>query len=598
MTLLVALLLAARVAAPALLPAAGTYSSAQSVTASSRFPGSTLYVTTTGATPRRVGAQRYAGAIPVSSTSTVCVRAFRTGFQPSSVVCATYTIQAAAGLCASESMRATGTTYYYCDCGTGADPACVVGNDANPGTNSSAPRRTGWKSRATTMVAGSTVALCRGGSHAGDGNNTENTSCSASSTCDVRDYTPAAHPEWATDQTKRPIISGGRLVYLPNNHPSSGFRYLNLQMADSFTGQGAAYVEIGSADIDICNVYFRDSDMGIYFSEPSGARVTVRQSQFANLSMGVLGGCDDCLVEDNFFASSAGGGTGVFDHPVYLGGASLRMKVRNNEIHGCPVGMSTGTVSIVVHGEHEDLEITNNLIQCDNPGDFPNQWGIQVGGGYSTAEHFRRSIVRRNRVLGHSRGIALDSAPNSLVEGNLVVQTSTGSIQEGISVNRDGGGGGGDEDGAGVTVRNNTIFFPGPPNWGVAFGIDHAGTGHNATNNAVFYAGTGDLCFVYQQSAGSYSVLSHNACNSTWGTTYDTNRVVLSSSPFVSAPTDFTPALGSPLVNAGTSSSTCTVLGTAASPCYAPTAIGSVTWSPIDAGVARIGGPDVGAYDR
>src|SRR5204863_147110 len=44
-------------------------------------------------------------------------------------------------LCAS----ANATTYYFADCGTGKDPACVIGNDGNSGTSPTTPYRTSAK---------------------------------------------------------------------------------------------------------------------------------------------------------------------------------------------------------------------------------------------------------------------------------------------------------------------------------------------------------------------------------------------------------------------------------------------------------------------
>jgi alpha-L-arabinofuranosidase len=84
-------------AAPVLSLAAGTYTSAQTVTLSDSTPGAVIYYTTNGTTPKTTS-NKYTGAITVSSTETISAIATATGYTTSPVSSATYTInnQAAA----------------------------------------------------------------------------------------------------------------------------------------------------------------------------------------------------------------------------------------------------------------------------------------------------------------------------------------------------------------------------------------------------------------------------------------------------------------------------------------------------------------------
>ena len=82
-------------ATPAFTPVPGTYSSAQSVTISSATSGSTIYYTADGSMPT-TSSTVYGGAIPVNATKTVRAMATASGFQPSSVGTAAYTISATA----------------------------------------------------------------------------------------------------------------------------------------------------------------------------------------------------------------------------------------------------------------------------------------------------------------------------------------------------------------------------------------------------------------------------------------------------------------------------------------------------------------------
>jgi hypothetical protein len=78
-------------ASPAFNPAAGTYSSAQTVTLSDTTPGAVIYYTTNNATPT-TSSTIYTGAITVSSSETIQAIAVATGYATSAVSSATYTI--------------------------------------------------------------------------------------------------------------------------------------------------------------------------------------------------------------------------------------------------------------------------------------------------------------------------------------------------------------------------------------------------------------------------------------------------------------------------------------------------------------------------
>jgi hypothetical protein len=81
-------------ATPTFSPAAGTYTSAQSVTISDSSAGATIYYTTNGTTPT-TSSSVYSAAIPVSATSTIQAIAAGGSFSQSSPASAIYTIQAA-----------------------------------------------------------------------------------------------------------------------------------------------------------------------------------------------------------------------------------------------------------------------------------------------------------------------------------------------------------------------------------------------------------------------------------------------------------------------------------------------------------------------
>jgi hypothetical protein len=83
-------------ATPTFSPAAGTYTSAQSVTISCATSGASIYYTTDGTDPNNTGnGTLYSGAISVTSTTTIKAIAYADGFDPSAIASATYTINTA-----------------------------------------------------------------------------------------------------------------------------------------------------------------------------------------------------------------------------------------------------------------------------------------------------------------------------------------------------------------------------------------------------------------------------------------------------------------------------------------------------------------------
>jgi hypothetical protein len=78
-------------ASPTFSPGAGTYTSAQTVTISSKTPSATIYYTTNGTAPT-TSSTVYSGPIAVSTSETVQAIATATGYANSSVASAAYTI--------------------------------------------------------------------------------------------------------------------------------------------------------------------------------------------------------------------------------------------------------------------------------------------------------------------------------------------------------------------------------------------------------------------------------------------------------------------------------------------------------------------------
>jgi hypothetical protein len=98
------------VATPTFLPAAGAYTSAQSVTISDSTPGATIYYTTNGTAPT-TSSTAYSGPITVSSTETLQAIAAASGDSNSAVGSAAYTIESSLPSVATPTFSPAAGTY-------------------------------------------------------------------------------------------------------------------------------------------------------------------------------------------------------------------------------------------------------------------------------------------------------------------------------------------------------------------------------------------------------------------------------------------------------------------------------------------------------
>ena len=94
-------------ATPTFSPAAGTYTSAQSVKLADSTAGASIYYTTDGTTPT-TSSTKYTAAINVASTTTIKAIAAAAGFSQSAVTTATYTINLPSTINYSTGFTATG----------------------------------------------------------------------------------------------------------------------------------------------------------------------------------------------------------------------------------------------------------------------------------------------------------------------------------------------------------------------------------------------------------------------------------------------------------------------------------------------------------
>ncbi len=524
--------------------------------------------------------------------------------------------------CANEPLRATGTTYYVCDCQAGAAPGCVAGNDANAGTSKSAPWQSWAKAMAKfkTMNGGDTIAMCKGGAWngvagtnptmAGNGYSSNvtilNANCSASSTCDWRDYDPSPAFSATAKPLVRPadnvdVFAFGRSRFTSTGYtapPIKGFRIFNLDLAANGSGLSSAVFVYGKTeDLEVCNLTIRDGFADSYAAQTTSTikRVNFHHNRLTNNPFGVgqirSPSClEDCVFDSNYLDLNGAGSNR--DHSIYIGSQpdpagqypgqlcgtlgcyvrAQRTRVTNNEIyrsaHG--TGSTCAGTAIVVHEPHDDLVIENNLIHEDPGTASGGCFGLQLSSGGDAPGAFRRAQIRRNQIfnVGNS-GIHVSECSDCVIENNLIVNAVDQAILFPGELYTTGSG---SEPSARTTIRNNTIY-----NGQVLVNAGLVeGAGHIVANNTACGSSTsGSAAVRIGSGAAGYNNRSDASCSGLY-----TNP---SADPMTA---NFSPATGSPLVGAGSSNYA------------APAAIGTIPWSIADESMPRDALPDIGAYEK
>lgn len=467
--------------------------------------------------------------------------------------------------CATAPLRSTGTTYYYCDCGTGASSSCVPGNDANVGTSPSSPRRTfsNAMSRFAGLSSGDTVALCRGGAWDGATGGWYSKSCSASNTCDFRDYVPS----WGTTATARPRINTGNGVMLWGfNGPTAGLRWWNLDIRegpDYSAGQGIWFATSSFQDVDMCNLRVDGSylQFNMQATGSRNARFTVRNSEFLNSGFSAFIGTppgttfDGNVFTNNGLLSTPQMHTIYFVLPSGLSSdAPYQIVFKNNKV---TTDTRCGGVMLVVHETFVQSQVIfeNNLITTTSTN--ANCYGIQTSSSAASGD-IRNAIVRRNRIQTPGpTALELSCCTNCVASDNILIG---GDVWINGNTSCNGGNAG-----TGVTFQNNSLYQS-------VVSVGAVGSGYVVENNAVWT--NGSSCFNIRAPTARNSA---NYCRTSGGVAVGTC--------WVDAPGgNFTPVKPGPLAGTGNQTT------------YSPVAIGTVTWSPTDPGVTRSPPVNAGAY--
>lgn len=329
---------------------------------------------------------------------------------------------------------------------------CLAGSNANPGTQSE-PKQTLAGIDVDALPAGSQLLFNRGGAW----------SWSAILRLDNRNVTAAAPLTFAAygvgaapliRQSSRFFVETGEWA---NTVADGGyvFRGLKLEGLVSAPADAKAIWLRGTvSDVLIEDMEFTGYYIALYGQGHDDIqRVTVRSSRFIrNKGMGVLGTFNNSLFEGNLFEGNNFSGSG-FEHGTYLSNFT-NLTLRNNVyLRNSVVGGVCQGGNMTFHGQVDGLVIEGNRIEQDAAA--PGCWLMSITQGYDTAEWFLNVVVRNNTLInGGNTGMAVQSAPGILVEGNVVINTQARN-QTAIGVGHTDYPNGDVPDGN-ATVRNNT----------------------------------------------------------------------------------------------------------------------------------------------
>jgi len=374
---------------------------------------------------------------------------------------------------------ATGTVLHFSDCQAGAAAGCAPGSNANPGTQT-APKQNLAGLNVNTLPAGSRLLFNRGGAWAAFSVRLENlnTTVAAPLTFDAYGSGPAP---WLQVASGNMFNLGGGWMNTTND---GGYVIRNLKLDGMGTAQWGVWFVQNVRDVLIENSEVTGFGIGINSNAgtPHDVRgVTLRNNNInRNRAMGLLGHYNDLLIEGNLFEANNFSGS-TFDHGSYLGGGNNitirdNRYLRNSVVNGvCQGGNMT------FHGQIDGMLIEGNTIEQDAAAE--QCWLMSITQGYSSAEWFRNTVIRNNRLInGGNTVMAVQSAPGVLIEGNVTINTQA-TTQTSFAV---GSGPGpyadGDDPDSGAIVRNNTACQSG----GAAGSVVNLNSpGGTATGNTV-----------------------------------------------------------------------------------------------------------------
>ncbi len=422
--------------------------------------------------------------------------------------------------------------FHVCDCESNSDVDCVVGNDNSDGSLVN-PFQSIVQANSVfnSQSAGDSIQLCNGGSWLIQSNlRWVNGFCRDDNKCTITDY----DAPWASGNEQKPILNfqngsdGFNLADSGNAEHEEGYLIENLDLRGSNDGRGV-FLANDVDDVILSNLTITNFRLGVYLGSSNDCnisdsacdgqneRITLRDSTVTfNSTQGWLGGSSGTKLINNYFSDN--GTRAIFDHNVYISGSADQVTqgilVSGNQLYRNTLDQdgACSSVSLVVHGEHNNLVIENNIIWEDIGNALPGCWGIAVDGGYSEAESFTNVLIQSNSIINVGRvGVGLGSCENCVVENNLISNHQDLPVRAILAPDRNLAAN--DLPLDNLTVRNNSIYIDNL-SAGTAITVGTMGDNHLIVSNAIFYTGNSNSfnCFDVDLPSSNYLDIDNNLC--------------------------------------------------------------------------------------
>lgn len=391
----------------------------------------------------------------------------------------------------------TGITYYISD----------TGDDLNDGLSHASAWKTYAKSNSvfSSLNGGDSILFCKGEQFVISGSSVwKNFNSSSNNRITISSYTPPN----ATAGIANPTIyaaGGGSAFQMMNGgnaEHNEGYIISNLVLRGENNGGNGILIYNDSDYIDINNVEIYDFRIGIHYSgsNPANPGSDGRNSDLQvksvfvhdNKSQGFLGGGDNLLIADSVFVNN-GFELAVFNHNIYISSPAGRASneiIRNNRLYqSAMVNGEAAGASLVVHGDHTNLLIENNVVWEDVGAVGQGCWGIAVDNGYSSFEQFPGLIIRGNTVVNvGNMAIGCSCCPGAIIEDNTIVHQSLFGADVIRIPDRDENSSPSNPQSNNVTVRNNTVLYDSSADGtGIKLG-DGDGATYTSKDNNIYYA--------------------------------------------------------------------------------------------------------------
>jgi len=353
---------------------------------------------------------------------------------------------------------------------------CLPGSNASAGTQS-APKQNLSGINLNTLPAGSRLLFARGGSWNWSPTVLENPLTSAAAPLVFDAYGSGPLPTFGQSSGNMFHVGGG----WNNTSNDGGYTFRNIKFDGRGTAAWGFWFVHTVRDVVIENSEITGFAIGLNSNDSAahGVRgITLRNNNIHhNYDMGMLGHYNDLLIEDNLIEANNFSGSG-FSHGTYIGGGN-NITVRNNRyIRNSTVNGVCQGGNMTFHGQIDGLLIEGNRIEQDAAAG--GCWLMSITTGYTSAEWFRNTVVRNNKMInGGNNSLVAQAAPGIVVEGNVAINTRA---TKQLSFNIGGGVGAGDTQDANAVVRNNTACQSGGATGAV---VNVNSPGAKVTNNVV-----------------------------------------------------------------------------------------------------------------